>query len=106
MPRGNRTGPLGQGPRTGRAMGYCSGYPTPGFTQGGLGMGFGRGQAYRHGFAPGNRMGWGYNPWQYSPYSPAPSQEEELEVLKNQAEILAQQQNEIKQRITDLEKSE
>ncbi|MCF7946089.1 MAG: DUF5320 domain-containing protein, partial [Spirochaetia bacterium] len=26
MPRGDRTGPDGMGPRTGRALGYCSGY--------------------------------------------------------------------------------
>jgi uncharacterized protein DUF5320 len=25
MPHGDRTGPMGQGPKTGRAMGYCSG---------------------------------------------------------------------------------
>lgn len=32
MPRGDRTGPLGLGPRTGRSMGYCSGFRVPGFT--------------------------------------------------------------------------
>jgi len=31
MPRGDRTGPMGLGPMTGRAAGYCAGYPTPGF---------------------------------------------------------------------------
>ncbi|NIW15542.1 MAG: hypothetical protein GWN31_16790, partial [Candidatus Thorarchaeota archaeon] len=31
MPRGDRTGPWGLGPRTGRAAGYCAGYPVPGF---------------------------------------------------------------------------
>lgn len=30
MPRGDGTGPTGMGPRTGRGMGYCSGYSTPG----------------------------------------------------------------------------
>jgi hypothetical protein len=31
MPRGDRTGPAGMGPMTGRAAGYCSGYSTPGY---------------------------------------------------------------------------
>lgn len=32
MPGGDRTGPAGLGPMTGRAAGYCAGYPAPGFT--------------------------------------------------------------------------
>ena len=31
MPRGDRTGPAGMGPMTGRAAGYCAGYNMPGF---------------------------------------------------------------------------
>jgi len=31
MPAGNGTGPLGFGPMTGRAAGYCAGYPVPGY---------------------------------------------------------------------------
>jgi hypothetical protein len=31
MPRGDRTGPAGMGPMTGRAAGYCTGSGTPGF---------------------------------------------------------------------------
>jgi len=31
MPRGDRTGPAGMGPMTGRAAGYCAGYNVPGF---------------------------------------------------------------------------
>ena len=31
MPAGDGTGPLGFGPMTGRAAGYCAGYPVPGF---------------------------------------------------------------------------
>ena len=47
MPRGDGTGPMAMGPRTGRAAGYCAGYAVPGFmnpTLGrGLGMAWGRG---------------------------------------------------------------
>ena len=31
MPRGDRTGPAGIGPMTGRVAGYCASYATPGF---------------------------------------------------------------------------
>jgi hypothetical protein len=44
MPRGDGTGPLGQGPMTGRGFGYCSGSTQPGFVAG-AGLGRGRGFA-------------------------------------------------------------
>jgi len=31
MPGGDRTGPAGMGPMTGRAAGYCAGYNVPGY---------------------------------------------------------------------------
>lgn len=31
MPLGNGTGPAGMGPMTGRAAGFCAGYPVPGY---------------------------------------------------------------------------
>jgi len=48
MPRGDKTGPNGQGMMTGRKMGYCAGFNVPGFMNGtgfggGFGGGFGRG---------------------------------------------------------------
>ncbi|MBC7083569.1 MAG: DUF5320 domain-containing protein [Firmicutes bacterium] len=62
MPRGDRTGPIGLGPRTGRAAGYCAGFPVPGYMnptgfwrtlwpavrfRAGLGRGLGRGLGTR-----------------------------------------------------------
>ena len=44
MPQGDRTGPDGQGSKTGRAMGFCTGNGSPGFTRGvSRGVGFRRG---------------------------------------------------------------
>lgn len=59
MPAGDGTGPMGAGPMSGRAMGYCAGYDMPGFAQPmpgrGMGMGFGwgrgRGRGRRNRFA-------------------------------------------------------
>lgn len=49
MPGGNRTGPRGEGPMTGRGMGYCAeGSATPmrsAFAMG-QGRGFGRGRGF------------------------------------------------------------
>jgi len=56
MPGGDRTGPLGQGPRTGRAAGYCAGYGMPGYANPIWGRGFGRGRGW--GFGPGRGRGW------------------------------------------------
>ncbi|MFO8019807.1 MAG: DUF5320 domain-containing protein [Promethearchaeia archaeon] len=38
MPRGDQTGPTGQGPMTGRGLGICSGSATPGFVNQGIGL--------------------------------------------------------------------
>ncbi|RLD18829.1 MAG: hypothetical protein DRI36_00450 [Caldiserica bacterium] len=40
MPWGDGTGPLGLGPMTGRAAGYCAGYPVPGYMNPIPGRGF------------------------------------------------------------------
>ncbi len=46
MPRGDRTGPGGAGPMTGRVAGYCAGYSVPGYMNpvGRYGRGWGRGR--------------------------------------------------------------
>ena len=45
MPGGDGTGPLGWGPQTGRAAGYCAGYAAPKFAHPWPGHGF-KGYAY------------------------------------------------------------
>ena len=60
MPGGNKTGPLGDGPMTGRRLGNCVGNDQPGFnaTLGNFGYGYGRGFGRRHGW--GGQMGYGF----------------------------------------------
>jgi len=111
MPGGDRTGPAGFGPRTGRGMGYCNGYQVPGYMNGPVyGRGFGR--AYGRGFGRG--AGWGYrypvNPGpvsqDYNPayYEQGISKESEAEYLKNTARALEEELNYIKERLSRLEK--
>ena len=49
MPGGDRTGPMGQGPMTGRGAGYCSGNPTPGYSIPAFRPGIGRGRRVNYG---------------------------------------------------------
>lgn len=42
MPRGDKTGPAGQGVMTGRSRGYCTGYNMPGYMNQCFGRGFGQ----------------------------------------------------------------
>jgi hypothetical protein len=59
MPRGDHTGSMGQGPATGRGLGLCAGFDSPGFTKeagGGMGRGFGFGRGRGMGMALGR--GW------------------------------------------------
>jgi hypothetical protein len=61
MPQGDRTGPQGQGPKTGRGMGKCGpkgGTPTP-QEQGGSGTGRGQGRGSGRGAGRGSGRGGG-----------------------------------------------
>jgi len=69
MPRGDGTGPWGQGPMTGRGLGYCAGYPHPGFAYSGPGFGRGFGRGWGRGFGRGRGFRW-RSFWRY-PITPA-----------------------------------
>ncbi len=104
MPRGDRTGPMGAGPRTGRGLGYCGDYDTPGFANPAFGRGFGRGCGWgggfgwRHRFFAAGPAGWGY------PRYAAPTKEETLSALKAEADWLKDQLENIQKHIDELEK--
>lgn len=112
MPWGDRTGPMGWGPMTGRGFGYCSGSEQPGFAAGpGLGRGWGGGRGRGRGFGPGRgfgRRGW-YGAWPpAAPYlSSVPaatmSVEQEKDMLKREAQNLRETMNRLEQRIQELE---
>jgi len=92
MPRGDRTGPNGQGPMTGRRMGNCVGNYVPGFNNnfGGI-AGFGRGM--RNGFGRGFNQGFGRGmgrnfAFENQNLSNKEVIERELDALKSQMEYL------------------
>ena len=120
MPAGDGTGPAGMGPRTGRGAGYCSGYDAPGWAHPGFGRGFGRGRGYggRGMRGGGGGRGWrnqfyatGLPRWARwgpppvtaygAPYA-SPSREQEVDMLKGEAEWLKGQLDAIAQRMEEL----
>jgi len=115
MPGGDRTGPMGQGPMTGRALGYCAGNNMPGYAnswpRGGFGRGFGRGfgGGWGRGFGRGRGMGWGrgfmpgYYPLQSPVYQP-PSREGELKMLQDELKYAEEDMKAMRERIAELEK--
>jgi len=65
MPGGDRTGPWGRGPMTGRRAGYCAGFSVPGYANpipgsGGMGCGrgWGRGRGWRNWYRATGLPGW------------------------------------------------
>jgi len=114
MPGGDGTGPMGMGPMTGRAAGYCAGYPVPGYMNplGRRFFGFGRGggRGWRNWFyatgLPGRiRAGYAMPAWggDAPPYAP-PTPEQERDALKAQADQLSRTLEEVKARLDELEK--
>lgn len=119
MPRGDRTGPMGMGPMTGRAAGYCAGYDVPGYMNpaGGRGFGMGRGgwggggRGWRNMYYATGLPGWaraGYYPYgapAAPPVTAQPNSEAELSYLKTQAQSLQNALGEIQKRMDELEKA-
>lgn len=113
MPRGDRTGPTGMGPMTGRAAGYCAGFDRPGFANPvgsrGYGMGFGRGFGGRGGGRGCRNMYYatGMPGWMrfggYAAQMPVQNQASEVDALKAHAEALKEQLNSIQRRIGEIE---
>ena len=129
MPRGDKTGPEGLGPETGRAAGYCSGCTMPGFMNPG-GGGFdgvrkgisgraGRGRGNRNWYYATGLPGWkrynmglparGEDPeYRYPgiPYAPEVEPEQETQILKDQTDFLKQQLGDIQKRTEEIKKGQ
>ena len=121
MPRGDGTGPWGQGSRTGRGLGYCSGYSTPGYTKGpgmglargfggGRGTTFGRGLAWRRGRG-GYGGNWGMRAPLYEPgvfaqplYEPALTPENQVMMLKQEKDYLESEVKNITSALEEISK--
>jgi hypothetical protein len=122
MPGGDRTGPMGMGPMTGRGAGFCAGSRAPGYLSAGLGRGwFGRGRGggrgWRNWLLAGGMTGWQqaamaglglaatsfFGDRRSAPPAEQPGPDA-LEALRQQAEHISAALDEINQRIDRLEK--
>ena len=129
MPGGDRTGPAGLGPMTGRSAGYCAGYPVPGYMNPiagrgrggfGLGRGGGRGRGFGRGwgrgfsgygaaypYAYGSPYGYGapYNATAYGgyPYAPDLAPQQEADMLKEQVKAMQDEIKAVNDHISELE---
>ena len=94
MPRGDRTGPDGRGPMTGRRMGFCTGNNSPGYINQDFGRGQGMGRGFGRGF--GSRQIYRtqpvYQPVEYK----EPTKEEFLKELESQKADLEKTIKELK----------
>jgi hypothetical protein len=122
MPGGDRTGPLGQGPRTGRAAGFCAdfeipGYVNPGFSYrfgygGGRGFRGGAGRGWRHRYYATGLPGWARPDRDYAPawswgHPSAQSHMapfDELKFLRSEAGRCEKALQEIRARIEEVER--
>lgn len=120
MPFGNGTGPMGQGPMTGRGAGYCAGYDGPGYANPvpgrGVGFGrgwFGRGRGWRNWYRATGLPGWqraqmGYPAWggwgYYPPVYPSaqPTVKEEREMIQGEMNALKEQMKALEDRLEEL----
>ena len=109
MPRGDRTGPNGMGPMTGRGLGYCNDYASPGFTRGiprgGAGFNYGRG--LRRGF----RGGFGYDhrfqyPNCFNHAVPQYSAKDEAKYLETEIDALKNELTAMEKRLSELQKED
>ncbi len=115
MPNFDGTGPMGQGSMTGGGRGYCA-VPLSDKRQQFVGRGFygrggGRGRGFRNCFWATGLPGWMRSGYAYPtsgiyPYAPDLTPKQEMDMLKQNAEALKTQLEDIQNRIETLEKTE
>ncbi|MGM5483596.1 MAG: DUF5320 domain-containing protein [Nanobdellota archaeon] len=97
MPRGDGTGPGGMGSRTGRGMGYCNGYNTPGFANPGFRRGLGRGFGRNSYMNPRGFVRPRFN-------QPVPTKEQEKEMLQEELKQVEEDEKFLKEDKESLKK--
>ena len=97
MPGRDGTGPMGQGALTGRGLGKCLAVGIPAVAGAVAAFGFGRRKGFGGGFARGFGKGLGWRAFS------SQEEQDELSILKSQAEALKENLDAIQGRIAKLE---
>jgi hypothetical protein len=100
MPGGDGTGPMGRGPMTGRAAGYCAGYSVPGYMNPVPGRFW-----YRGGYRRAHWWGGWWNPYTAGAFSRELTAEEEVEALAREQDYLKTRLEEITKHIETMKKA-
>lgn len=104
MPRGDRTGPEGVGPMTGRQLGYCAGNNRPGFMESNRGRGRGNNRGFGFGYGQGRGMGYGYRHGVTNFYPESIPDVPEKTLIENEIRILKDQLAALENKLSDLDK--
>ena len=108
MPRGDKTGPMGNGSKTGRALGYCTENNQAGFESNtdtydrGNRNGFGRGNHNRNGFGPGMGKRIGFQQKKSNFTQEEHPKVKEKTLIKNQINILKDQLESLEDKLKTL----
>ena len=116
MPRGDRRGPNGMGPMTGRGAGFCNGFNAPGNMNFGSAGKFGPGRraGSRGGFGPGHGAGRGLAPGFYGAAyggrfdraGGADLHETEKGYIENELSLLKDQLSALEARLSEMKEDE
>jgi len=98
MPGGNKTGPHGKGPLTGRQLGLCAGNDIPGFNAISSSLGYGQGGRF------GRRYGFRYGQRHFMDETLQYVSKETL--LENEARVLKEQLASIEKQLSDIKKKD
>ena len=103
MPRGDRTGPSGEGPTTGRGMGYCTGNNHPGFDNPRSIGGRGYGRRFHGGTGYGRGAGFGFGQGYGNYYHGGIPDVSEKTLIENEIRILKDQLSGLEDRLSNIE---
>lgn len=103
MPRGDRTGPRGEGPRTGRQMGFCVGNEHPGYVYRNMNQGPGFGRQFRGRFGGGRGPGFGFMHSQGRFQHSVSWDVSEKTLVENEIRILKDQLSALENRLSEFE---
>lgn len=101
MPRGDRSGPSSEGPRTGRGMGYCTGNEHPGFINQRSNWGGGFGRRFRGGQNYGRGAGFGFRHGFENYYQGGIANVSDKTMIENEIRILKDQMSALEERLAN-----
>lgn len=113
MPRGDRRGPLGMGPMTGRGMGHCTGsdvpgYMNPGYCGGGRGcrpgLGYGGGYGHGRGYRRFDGHPAGFVP-DHPPMHRYPNKVDERAIMEDQVKFLEEELEIARKQLSEIDKA-